>query len=86
MQSVEEIQKQITELEDEKARKDRDKATLEGRMETITAQLKNDFHVATIEEGEKLLQDLEKQATTLDEEKAAVDEELCKLLEKAERT
>ena len=78
--NVADLQRKIAELEKKLEKSKTEKATLEGKLESLLDQLKKQFKVATIQAGAEKLTALDAEIATLGKEQEQIPAEIEKIL------
>ena len=77
---VKRLQQRIEDLESQLERAKTEKAQIEGKIDTLKEQLKKQFGVASVKDGEAELKKMAKEITDLGEEQSQAVAELDKVL------
>ena len=80
--NVEELKTKAEDLREKIKGAEHRKATAEGKLEALMAQLKKEFGVDSIEAAEKKLTKLDEERKKLEDERTEVEQEISELLEK----
>jgi len=81
MTDVRQLQERIEGLESKIGKSETELAELQGRVKATKEQIKKDFDCESLEEVEAKLKKIRKEKEDLEDEKAAVHEEIEKLLQ-----